>query len=1732
MSDLHHVSKFAERRRRNNIWRSVVTGIAAVVVFCTTYALILPAITMETEGLSCGMEAHTHTEECCQLTCGKREYFSHTHTEECYEEEELICPLEERTIHHHTDACYSSAQPICGLSQCEPHAHSEGCYGLQNVLICGQSACEPHAHGESCYTDGALTCTLEETAGHTHTEECYEEQQALTCTLEETEGHTHTEECYPSDFEPKLICEQEDIPEHRHTEDCYIRTCEKEAHIHTDECVSTPEAFLQNQNVINPNGEEEPPKIDWTDPAAAEEEGYYLICGNQEEDHIHSQDCYLLSEDLVDWSDPTSAEAAGFVLLCEEESEEHVHTEDCYAFDDSIQGNPHFSLSGTGLLNGGASLLTQGSTLADKVATQDMLDLSGYITKIDVTAGPTYNKEKNEIEASLNFTFYLSQTNGKFPSNNFSMELQGLDLTKMIESGNPPLELNKMETLKDSAGENCGTYQFTKGQDGKYYVQIHFSDEYLLDDAHEYIQGFVFCGCYLDKNALDEEGNFNTTYKEGVSVKFTTSEYYPGDTDTTLNYHLSTEKTGGYVQEDNQLVYTIYVKSTKGTPDTIKFTDTMTVTGGAPDQLLKSEIVVIEKGVVDENGACTGATTPAASTSESWSYSEDNKVILNMDLSGLSAGGYYKIICTYELNDLPDGTYDYSFNNGVNVTASQKGQTVSSGQSGISSSVSNDYTLAKKGERSDEKITWTITVNKSQLDISGMELSDAMFSEAIGDIVVTSSDGTSDGIAYDSAQKKYTFSGVGESGENRKIYTITYQTDAKPGFGTVTKTNKAELKKDNNLIKDAKYPVSYSAGDFTKSSISVSPDADGLPLMEWEITVDVPSGGIQAGTTIIDYCDQYGNDGNHQILNKDNHLVSVKYADGEPVSDVSICFYPSKNVWNQKGGDWAESQKTSDGGGLMEITFNSPISYQEEKMPLKISYTSKANSSGTGTAEYWNVVESGTLKKQISTSYDFPVNPVVYKKDKNDNVNQSFISQDAATTTWKVEMKTGKPSSNTITLTDVLPEGTALNVTEAGFLKIYHQGDWNSPNITLAENGSFNVVVSDYCYRGSYTPNNRTLEVTIENKDNSAQPLPAQHSFYVEYVCKLDQTWIEENKGTNNTVDFVNTATVDFGNEKVIHASQTQTWKENGSTPTQGKKLEKKGTWVSDDRIVYFELKINSGAENLSAQSDMIQVSDTLTYQRGGKELEFYLVPGSIKLYAMNSDGTAGVEIPGTLWNYHYSDNTSGLTSQNKEYYNIEKKIDVVVPDERALVLQYQYKVVMSESSGFNVNNTAEIVGLPNETKASSSGWNNYLKQEYGAGVVTANSYSFVKKSAVDGTPLQGAKFGIWKAVQKADNTWDWEPTEVTSDQNYTRGDYTSSSAGTFVVKKTDGYESNVLYMIKEIEAPQYYALSQNEYRFYFSDSKVQDKLPPVDNSIRTGAVDLTITNGTAEVEDKLLSEKTSITIVKNWKDTDGTELTEGIPESVAFDLYYREKKTTGDGTKAQTVMLPVNNQWFYTVFGLDKVIDGKEVEYYFVEQPIRGFASSSTVSPDGQTVTFTNRKTDADRTTITVQKSWSAEYTMGAVPENSVKFKLFRRMWDSIPTAEQLKNQTLTYEEYSSADNLVTVDGNSEFSLTMDGGWEKSFVNLPASEVVEGVKKYYSYYIVEEPSSRYDISYGDAREVTSGTLQVTNTLQPTYTLPNTGGAGTGMFTVAGLAVSIGACLGLMTKRRRGNADG
>ena len=88
-------------------WKKVVAVLAGVAVFATTYALILPAITLEGDA-ACGIEEHVHSEEagCYEtvLSCGLEEGEEHTHTDECYTLE-LICTQEEHT---HTDECYAA----------------------------------------------------------------------------------------------------------------------------------------------------------------------------------------------------------------------------------------------------------------------------------------------------------------------------------------------------------------------------------------------------------------------------------------------------------------------------------------------------------------------------------------------------------------------------------------------------------------------------------------------------------------------------------------------------------------------------------------------------------------------------------------------------------------------------------------------------------------------------------------------------------------------------------------------------------------------------------------------------------------------------------------------------------------------------------------------------------------------------------------------------------------------------------------------------------------------------------------------------------------------------------------------------------------------------------------------------------------------------------------------------------------------------------------------------------------------------------------------------------------------------------------------------------------------------------------------------------------------------------------------------------------------------------------
>lgn len=131
---LQGAADYLAKNSRRRIWKRVVGVLICIVVFCTTYALIVPAITMENHTVYCGFEEHQHTPECYEkkLLCGQEEGGSavHTHTDECYGDDgTLKCGFEEG-------------------GETADHVHTEECY--EDVLLCGK---EEHSHVLLCHSD-------------------------------------------------------------------------------------------------------------------------------------------------------------------------------------------------------------------------------------------------------------------------------------------------------------------------------------------------------------------------------------------------------------------------------------------------------------------------------------------------------------------------------------------------------------------------------------------------------------------------------------------------------------------------------------------------------------------------------------------------------------------------------------------------------------------------------------------------------------------------------------------------------------------------------------------------------------------------------------------------------------------------------------------------------------------------------------------------------------------------------------------------------------------------------------------------------------------------------------------------------------------------------------------------------------------------------------------------------------------------------------------------------------------------------------------------------------------------------------------------------------------------------------------------------------------------------------------------------------------------------------------
>ena len=319
---LQSAEKYTKTHQRKKRWYRVVTGLACVVVFCTVYALILPAITME-KG-ACEIPEHTHSEACyTQVTsatrtepvCTIESLNLHQHDGTCYDSEgNLTCGYADFVVHQHDSACYDENGNLwCPLPEIETHEHTRSCYAVPET-----DAPEVHTHTDDCYTveRGELICTESTEPAHVHTDNCYTETSALVC----EEDHEHTESCYETTRE--LTCGDTEEPVHQHTDQCYeqIKTliCELPTEPAEEAEPAEPELICGEKEIILHTHE---PYESPEDPGCYDDDGN-LICGKiQVLEHQHTDACFKTVEE------PADTEALTCTLP---EDEKHTHTALCY----------------------------------------------------------------------------------------------------------------------------------------------------------------------------------------------------------------------------------------------------------------------------------------------------------------------------------------------------------------------------------------------------------------------------------------------------------------------------------------------------------------------------------------------------------------------------------------------------------------------------------------------------------------------------------------------------------------------------------------------------------------------------------------------------------------------------------------------------------------------------------------------------------------------------------------------------------------------------------------------------------------------------------------------------------------------------------------------------------------------------------------------------------------------------------------------------------------------------------------------------------------------------------------------------------------------------------------------------------------------------------------------------------------------------------------------------------
>lgn len=1106
-------------------------------------------------------------------------------------------------------------------------------------------------------------------------------------------------------------------------------------------------------------------------------------------------------------------------------------------------------------------------------------------------------------------------------------------------------------------------------------------------------------------------------------------------------------------------------------------------------------------------------------------------------------------------------TITYTTQSGIAVNATDKvANTVGLDGKETTTEVPVDRTITidKSGayyDAQNKRIWWTIYLNSNYQNIAECTLTDTKFSEMV--------DGTlevySENFRVDESDSRYptvnmsndkvssiVFNAIGETNANTNRYTIKYATPASPGWDSQEVTNEAIFTPPDgkNPSKDTDKATIPAEGSVVKTAETgtLTTTTDGRKLLEitWKMEVKVPSSGLPAGTTITDTLkdDQWMT---YEQIEEWGSMISAKDQEGNYAVGV--------NYWWPAGETYTIKFTATDGTEVTyaDIVANTNDAHNKKytgytitflrELPeetygnniLWIQYKSYADvSSVKDTQKYQNTISitpPGGTTKDSTASYDYR-KAGVYKTDGNGNKDSTpFTTQDGQLV-WKVRVRTSQDCSE-LKVVDTLPQGVTLTG-----IKL------NDTILTIDEGkiscnpiwGNNKQLIVGGTIEEKTTGDEITLTLSSKDGSGNSVQIPYRSEFYIYYTCKINPG-ILNGMSPDEPTSFTNHVTAWQDDTPFSSDSHTQEVKYD-KTGTATKGVDKNGEWKNDSRRLNYSVVLNPEGKDLVEGKDTLTLTDTLGYRTFPSNtatlIETSLFPNSVKLYkaSYNESGdlVKGEEIKD--WTWKVETKTTEIWDSGLLHQSV---ITATVPDSTPMIFEYAYRVWLPEGSttdkaeDWNLPSVWNDVSLNGMSESSGHKDNKieWKEVQTSGGITYDRALVLYKVEAGNyGKTLPGAEFTLYDASKNQIGT------------------YTTDSNGSFIIKWDETkFQYNKLYYLVETTPPKGYLKPEQpeKYWFYFSGTDTTNKLP---TDIPENAVDLS----TSEEQIYCENEKatTSITVNKKWLASDGkTDITDKKTGSVTFDLYQIASTTppsesgggtggSGGASVGDSVSCIVNCNYgnklgAEKMTGFDTVKVGDTVKisvnYTWNAQGL------NTKPKDWQGVSkdenveegYSNNGTTYDYTCV-ITDSRISFHTGDQEPSIvSVTCTLVK----AAPTPSPTPEPGIVYK-----DSPYTINPNSAT------GWKYTIDNLPKQGTVtdgSGTHTVYYTYYIKEHTGNYSTEYGNNDGIVSGTITVTNTESdnPGYELPATGGTGTAPLYTMGAALSVSAGLLLVHKKKR-----